>query len=90
MSDNVFIAFQRNEETRAIVNAIVADNPEAIVNEQPAMVKIDAPGRLVIRRATIEEEIGRDFDLQEMHVNLITLTGHIDETEDEFVLSWNA
>lgn len=90
MSDNVFIAFQRNEETRAIVNAIVADNPEAIVNEQPAMVKIDAPGRLVIRRATIEEEIGRDFDLQEMHVNLITLTGHIDETEDEFVLSWSA
>lgn len=90
MSDNVFIAFQRNEETRAIVNAIVADNPGAIVNEQPAMVKIDAPGRLVIRRATIEEEIGRDFDLQEMHVNLITLTGHIDETEDEFVLSWNA
>ena len=34
---NVFIAFQRNEETRAIVNAILADNPEAIVNEQPAI-----------------------------------------------------
>ncbi len=89
MSNNVFIAFQRNEETRGIVNAIVADNPEAVVNEQPAMVKIDVPGRMVIRRATIEQEMGRSFDLQEMHVNLITLTGHIDETEDEFVLSWN-
>lgn len=86
---NVFIAFQRNEETRPIVDAIVADNPAAIVNEQPAMVKIDAPGRLVIRRTTIEEEIGRDFDLQELQINLITLTGHIDETEDEFILSWN-
>ena len=87
---NVFIAFQRNEETRAIVNAILADNPEAIVNEQPAMVKIDVPNRMVIRKSTIEQEIGRDFDLQEMHINLITLTGNIDETEDEFTLSWNS
>ncbi|HOZ94097.1 MAG TPA: MmoB/DmpM family protein, partial [Ottowia sp.] len=42
---NVFIAFQKNEDSRAIVNAIVADNPTAIVSDQPAMVKIDVPGR---------------------------------------------
>ena len=85
----VFIAFQKNEETRCIVNAIVADNPAAIVNEQPAMVKIDVPDRLVIRKATVEDELGRSFGLQELHVNLITLTGHIDETDDEFTLSWS-
>ncbi|HUN90965.1 MAG TPA: MmoB/DmpM family protein [Burkholderiaceae bacterium] len=85
---NVFIAFQRNEETRGIVDAILADNPTATVNEQPAMVKVDVPDQLVIRRATIEEQIGRAFDLQELHVNLITLSGHIDETDDEFTLSW--
>ncbi|MET4576674.1 MmoB/DmpM family protein [Ottowia thiooxydans] len=87
---NVFIAFQRNEETRAVVNAIVADNPGAIVNEQPAMVKIDVPHCMVIRKSTIEEELGRAFDLQEMQVNLITLSGYIDETDDEFTLSWNS
>ena len=86
---NVFIAFQKNEETRAIVDAIVADNPQAIVNHQPAMVKIDAPGRLVIRKSSIEQEIGREFDLQEMHVHLITLSGNIDETDDELSLTWN-
>ncbi|ADU98104.1 monooxygenase [Alicycliphilus denitrificans] len=86
---NVFIAFQKNEETRAIVDAIVADNPQAIVNQQPAMVKIDAPGRLVIRKSSIEQEIGREFDLQEMHVHLITLSGNIDETDDELSLTWN-
>jgi len=86
---NVFIAFQKNEETRAIVDAIVADNPQAIVSLQPAMVKIDAPGRLVIRKSSIEQEIGREFDLQEMHVHLITLSGNIDETDDEFSLTWN-
>ena len=86
---NVFIAFQKNEDSRAIVNAILADNPGAIVSDQPAMVKIDVPGRMVIRKSTIEEEIGRDFDLQEMHVHLITLSGNIDETDDEFSLTWN-
>ena len=86
---NVFIAFQKNEDSRAIVNAILADNPTAIVSDQPAMVKIDVPGRMVIRKSTIEEEIGRDFDLQEMHVHLITLSGNTDETDDEFSLTWN-
>lgn len=70
------------------MDAIVADNPNAVVNLQPAMVKIDAPDTMVIRRSSVEEQMGRPFDLQELHVNLITLTGHIDETEDEFTLSW--
>lgn len=85
---NVFIAFQRNEETRGVVEAILQDNPGAVIDEQPAMVKIDAPGSMVIKRETIEEKMGRSFDLQELHVNLITLSGHIDETDDEFTLSW--
>ncbi len=49
---NVFIAFQKNEESRAIVSAILADNPGAIVSDQPAMVKIDVPGHLVVRKST--------------------------------------
>jgi phenol hydroxylase P2 protein len=85
---NVFIAFQKNDDTRCIVEAILEDNPTAVVNEQPAMVKIDVPNSLTIKRSTVEEKLGRDFDLQELHVNLITLTGHIDETDDEFTLSW--
>ncbi len=86
---NVFIAFQKNEESRAIVNAILADNTGAILNEQPAMVKIDVPRRMVIRKSTIEREIGRDFDLQEMQVHLITMSGNVDETDDEFTLAWH-
>ncbi|WP_374336473.1 MmoB/DmpM family protein [Methyloversatilis sp.] len=85
----VFIALQANEDSRCIVEAIVDDNPEAIVNRQPAMVKIDVPGRLVIRRASIEQRLGRDFDLQEVQIHLISLSGHVDETEDEMTLSWD-
>lgn len=85
---NVFIAFQANEESRPVVDAIVADNPEAQVVYSPGLVKIDAPGRLVIRRESIEEQIGRSYDLQQIHVNLVTLSGNIDEDDDQFTLSW--
>lgn len=84
----VFIALQANEETRPIIDAIVADNPLAVVNRQPAMVKIDAEDRMVIRKATIEENLGREFDLQELHVNLITLAGNVDEDDETLTLSW--
>ncbi len=85
----VFIAFQSNDDSRPIVESILADNPQAVLDEQPAMVKINAEGKLVIKRESVEERIGRPFDLQEMHLNLITLSGNIDETDDEFTLSWN-
>ncbi len=90
MASNAFIAFQKNEESRCIVEAIVEDNPGAIVNDQPAMVKVDVPDRLVIKRATVEEKMGRAFDLQELQLHLITISGHLDETDDEFSLSWNS
>ncbi|WP_420468224.1 MmoB/DmpM family protein [Panacagrimonas sp.] len=85
---NIFIAFQVNEDTRPIVEAILDDNPGSTKSESPAMVKIDAQDRLVVRRTSIEARIGRKFDLQEMHMHLITLTGNIDEDDDEFTLSW--
>jgi phenol/toluene 2-monooxygenase (NADH) P2/A2 len=85
---NVFIAFQANEESRPLVDAILADNPEAIAVYSPGLVKIDCPHRLVIKRESIEEQIGRAFDLQQMHINLVTLSGNIDEDDDQFTLSW--
>jgi phenol hydroxylase P2 protein len=84
----VFIAFQNTDEVRGIVEAIMEDNPHAVIDMQPGMVKINANARLVIKRASVEEKLGRDFDLQEMHVHLVTLSGNIDEDDDEFVLAW--
>jgi len=52
------------------------------------MVKINAEGSLVIKRESIEERIGRDFDLQELQVNLITLSGYLDEDDDQLTLAW--
>ena len=84
----VFIAFQDNEESRPIIDAILADNPEASAVHSPGLVKIDAPGRLVVRRETIEEQTGQRFNLQQIHVNLVTISGYINEDDDELSLSW--
>ena len=86
----VFIALQTNEDTRQVIEAILQDNPSAVVDEQPAMVKINAEDRLVVRRETIEELIGRPYDLQEMQVHMITMSGNLDQTDGEMTLFWNA
>ena len=85
---NVFIAFQANEESRPVVDAILADNPAAVVTHPTGLVKIDAPDSLTIRRESIEAQTGRPYDLQALHVNLVTLSGHIDEDDDQLTLSW--
>lgn len=85
----VFIALQANNDTLPIVEAIRADNPAAEVLEYPGMVKVNAPGELVIRRASIEEQVGREFDLRELQLNLISLSGEVDETDDAFTLAWH-
>ncbi|MDP2881343.1 MAG: MmoB/DmpM family protein [Azonexus sp.] len=87
---NAFIAFQKNDDSRCIVEAILEDNPGAMVVDQPSMVKIDVPNRLVIKRETVTEKMGREFDLQELQLHLITISGNLDETDDEFTLSWNS
>ncbi len=88
MSNNmVYIALQNNEDARPIIEAIEADNPEAVINHFPAMVKIDAPGRLVVRRESVEERIGRSWDPQEIHMSLVSLSGNVDETDEEFAVA---
>lgn len=89
MSENVFIALQNTPEAQPVIEAIVADNDNAVVHESPGMVKIDCPKRLVLRRETVEEKLGREFNLQDIHLTLISLSGNIDEDEDEFTLHWD-
>lgn len=85
---SVFIAFQKTEDVRGVIDAILEDNPRAALTEQPAMVRIEAPDAITVKRATIEDKVGRPYDLQELQIYLITLSGHVDESDDEFKVSW--
>lgn len=89
MSQLVFIAFQDNDNARYLVDAIASDNPEAEVQHQPAMIRIQAEKRLVINRETMEEVLGREWDVQEMLIDVISIGGNVDEDDDHFILQWN-
>lgn len=84
-----FIVLQDNEESRFIVEAIEEDNADSTVIHQPAMIRVEREGRLTIQRQTVEEKLGRDWDVQSLHVNLITIGGNVDEDDDHFTLEWN-
>ncbi|WP_226686179.1 MmoB/DmpM family protein [Stutzerimonas stutzeri] len=84
----VYIALQDNDNARYLVDAITQDNPHAVVQHQPAMIRIEAEGRLEIRRDTMEETLGRAWDVQEMLLDVITIGGNVDEDDDRFVLEW--
>ena len=86
----VFIALQANNDTLPIIDAIRDDNPHATVDEYPAMVKITAPGSLVVKRTSIESYLGREFDLREVHINLVSLSGEVEESLDTFTLQWRS
>jgi len=87
--DNVLLILQAVDEARAIVTAIEKDNPNAVVEYEPAMVKITCPKKLTINTETVEGVIGRDWETHELQLILITLAGHVDEDYDHFTLYWN-
>ena len=89
MARTVSITLQNNDDARPIIEAIEQDNPDATVNIYPAMVKIDCDGRLIVKQETVEELLGRDWDVQELHLSIVSIAGNVDEEDDYFELSWN-
>ncbi len=92
MSDKkntAFIILQDNEDARRIIEAIEQNNEGVNVQYQPGMVRLERSGSLTVQRETVEELIGREWDIQEMHLVLISLAGNVDEDDDKFEVSWN-
>lgn len=88
MSRPVSISLQNSQDGFAIIEAIMADNPEAERKAFPAMTKIDCPGRLEIRADSVSERLGREWDPQEIHLSVISLSGTVDEDDGSFILFW--
>ena len=85
----VFISQNDYEESHYLEEPIEEDNPDCTVIYQPAMIRIEKEGHMVIKRETVEEKMGRDWEVQALHVNLITLGGNVDEDDDQLTLTWN-
>ena len=86
---NVLLVLQAVEEAKPLVEAIQKDNPNAIVEREPAMIKITCLSKLVIKAETMEDIIGREWDPQELQLCLVTLSGNVDEDYDHFTIYWD-
>jgi len=91
MSDSkVFIILQNNEDARPFAEAFEQENPEAVFKyDQPGMIRIENIAELKITQVMVSELAGRDVDLQELHLTLVSLSGSVDEDDDYFKVSWN-
>lgn len=90
MTKTVYIALQEIEEAIPVIDSIIEDNPTATVRRYPAMVRIEADSFITVKRATVERRLSRDWDPQELHLYMISISGNVHETDDEFTLSWGA
>jgi phenol hydroxylase P2 protein len=85
----VGVDLQDTEENRPIIDAIEQDNPDANLIRMPGMVKLQKVGRLVIRRTTVEEILGREWETHEFQLSIISYVGNISEwDEDQIVIEW--
>mgnify|MGYP000193024646 CR=1 FL=1 len=84
----VYIALQDNDESRYIVEAIEETNEDCTIIHMPAMVRVEREHKLVISREAVEEKMGRDWNIQELHLNLVTIGGNVDEDDDRLILEW--
>lgn len=85
----VGVDLQDSEESRALVEAIEEDNPDANLIRMPGLVKIQAPGRLVIRRESVEQRMGREWETHEFQMNIVSYSGNIAQwDDDQIVIRW--
>lgn len=86
----VGVDIQESESNRGVIEAIEADNPQAELTRSPGLVRISAPGRLVIQQATVEEKLGRPWETHEFQMAIVSYFGHIQEwDDDEIVIAWD-
>ncbi|WP_396905664.1 MmoB/DmpM family protein [Mycolicibacterium phlei] len=80
---------ESGEDVRRMVTAIEKDNPDMRVTHLPGLIKVNSPGRLVIRRETVEDELGREWETHEFQLSIVSYYGNIsDFDDDEIVISW--
>ncbi len=70
--------------TAAVIEAAEEDNPgkQIRVDDKLAYVRIDTDGELILRRATLEQALGRPFKMSELELNLSSFAGRIETAED--------
>lgn len=68
----------------AIIEAAKVDNPgkEVVVDDKRAYVRIHTEQEMILRRETIEDELGRPFKMNDLEVDLSSFAGQIESGDN--------
>jgi phenol/toluene 2-monooxygenase (NADH) P2/A2 len=85
----VSIDLQDSEENRALIEAIEADNPEVTIRHLPGLIKLQAPGQIVINRESVEGRLGREWETGEFQLAIVSYAGNLSEwDDDQIIVRW--
>ena len=68
----------------AVAEAARLDNPdrEVTVEDHVAYLRVQCVDECIIRRDTVEQTLGRSFEMRELEINLASFAGQIETTSD--------
>jgi phenol hydroxylase P2 protein len=73
----------------AIIAAIEEDNEGVLVDDFMVYKKVKAPNKMVLKRETVEEHLGADFDMDSVHIVMSSCFGFITEwDEEQLIIQW--
>jgi phenol/toluene 2-monooxygenase (NADH) P2/A2 len=85
----VGVDLQENEENRALVEAIEADNDDLTIRHMPGIIRLTKNGQLVINQSSVEQRLGRPWETHEFQMAIITYFGEFVEwDDDQIVIAW--
>ncbi|MDD3443990.1 MAG: MmoB/DmpM family protein [Zavarzinia sp.] len=72
------------EVAQAAIQAVEDDNPgkKIHVEDRTAYVRIECEDECILTRASMEEALGRPFQMREIEINLGSFSGQIDTSPD--------
>ena len=85
MNNRVGPVMRAGELADAIVEAAREDNPgkEIRVDDKRAYLRIDTDDEMILRRETIERNLGRPFKMNDLEVDLSSFAGRIETSPDQ-------
>lgn len=90
-NNNVGPVMRQGELAQAVVEAAEIDNPDKIikVEDKVAYLRIQTNDEMILKRQTIEEMLGRPFNMSEIEIELASFAGRID-TQVEYIRFYHA
>ncbi|MGA8943893.1 MAG: MmoB/DmpM family protein [Thermoactinomyces sp.] len=73
----------------AIIEAVKKDNEGVVVEDFTVFKKVKAPGKLLLRRETVEECLGREWEMDSLQLFMSSYFGFIRNwDEEQMIIHW--